>query len=134
MTKSRKRHRDLLLDNNNNFRADNIHTIRYVGSARNDGEIDRMQRADEYVDNASTTPDLSTACSISGFMRCKLDPCDHHLQIIWPPDALTRLVMAADGVSEEALDALLRRIVQTRKARPVDESNTPLPKQKGPDR
>jgi hypothetical protein len=87
-----------------------------VNSVRDDGKTDRTQRADDCVDNASTTSRFSMAYSISGSMQCEFYPCDHHLQIIWPPDALTRLLMAADGVSEEALDALLKRILQTRQA------------------
>jgi hypothetical protein len=34
--------------------------------------------------------------------------------LVWPPDALTRLLMAADGVTEDALDALFRRVMTIR--------------------
>jgi hypothetical protein len=37
-------------------------------------------------------------------LRC----CDNRLG--WPPDSLTRLMMKADGVTEEALGILVRRI------------------------
>jgi hypothetical protein len=36
--------------------------------------------------------------------------------VIWPPDALTRLMMEADHVSEIALDSLLQRIARARAA------------------
>jgi hypothetical protein len=38
--------------------------------------------------------------------------CQRHL--IWPPDALTRLLMQADGVTEDVLDALLQRVAGCR--------------------
>ena len=38
--------------------------------------------------------------------------CEHGL--LWPPDALTGLLMEADGITEDALDALFRRIMAIR--------------------
>jgi hypothetical protein len=48
-------------------------------------------------------------------MKCELKPCHHCWQVIWPPDALTRLLMEADGVTENALDALLKRVMLKRR-------------------
>jgi hypothetical protein len=49
------------------------------------------------------------------FRRCRdrmgqagQNRCLRH--VIWPPDALTRLLMQADGVTEDVLDSLLRRV------------------------
>jgi hypothetical protein len=46
----------------------------------------------------------------------KCERCRCCSSLIWPPDALTRLMMEADRVSEIALDALLQRIVRARAA------------------
>jgi hypothetical protein len=46
----------------------------------------------------------------------KCERCRCRSALIWPPDALTRLMMEADRVSEIALDALLQRIVRARAA------------------
>jgi len=48
------------------------------------------------------------------FMKCELNRCHHCSQVVWPPDALTRLLMEADGVTESALDAILKRVVLKR--------------------
>jgi hypothetical protein len=44
----------------------------------------------------------------------KCERCHCRSSPIWPPDALTRLMMEADHVSESSLDALLRRIARAR--------------------
>jgi hypothetical protein len=51
--------------------------------------------------------------TMNGF-ACKADWPRRGRPLDWPPDALTRLLMQADNVTEDALDALLRRIVAFR--------------------
>lgn len=48
-------------------------------------------------------------------MKCEINPCHHCWRVVWPPDALTRLLMEADGVAENALDALLKRVMLKRR-------------------
>jgi hypothetical protein len=71
-----------------------------------------MRHEGDYIDSATTSRCPPMPCETCRFMRCKLDPCRHSLQVAWPPDALTRLLMEADGVTESALDALLRRVAR----------------------
>jgi hypothetical protein len=53
----------------------------------------------------------SGACT---FIKGELNPCHNCWQVVWPPDALTRLLMEADGVTDSALHALLKRVVLKR--------------------
>jgi hypothetical protein len=73
-----------------------------------------MGHEGNYIDNETTSNCLPMPCETYGFMRCKFNPCHHSLRVAWPPDALSRLLMEADGVTESALDALLKRVVQKR--------------------
>lgn len=45
-----------------------------------------------------------------GSVMCKCEPCRCRPGLVWPPDALTRLLMDADSVSEIVLERLLQRI------------------------
>jgi hypothetical protein len=53
-------------------------------------------------------------CETCGCMMCEGHPSRQSLRMVWPPDALTRLLMKADGVAESTLDALLQRVARTR--------------------
>jgi hypothetical protein len=53
----------------------------------------------------------------SAICECECEPCCRSRWLPWPPDLITRLVMDADRVSENALAALLQRIAMERSAR-----------------
>jgi hypothetical protein len=68
---------------------------------------------------------LDTSAGFAGSPACykthegeirKSTRCRCRSSLIWPPDALTRLMIEADHVSEIELDALLQRIVRARAA------------------
>jgi hypothetical protein len=58
--------------------------------------------------------DVGTMNGFAGKLACATDWPRRGCLLDWPPDALTRLLMQADDVTEDALDSLLRRIVAVR--------------------
>ena len=75
---------------------------------------DLVQYEGKPTDEEGMAAGISGVCETCGSMICKTEPCCHISYIAWPPDALTRLLMDADGIQESALDALLKRVARTR--------------------
>jgi hypothetical protein len=55
-------------------------------------------------------------CESDGGAVCKCEPCRYRSGLAWPPDALTRLLMDADGVPEIVLERLLQRVAAAQAA------------------
>jgi hypothetical protein len=75
-----------------------------------------MPDEDDCVDNSPAFAGSPGHCKNDEDEIPKYKRCRCRSSAIWPPDALTRLMMEADHVSEIALDALLVRIAGARAA------------------
>jgi hypothetical protein len=53
-------------------------------------------------------------CPVSLAVTGESEKLRSHPELLWPPDPLTRLLMAVDGVTEKELGGLLRRIALAR--------------------
>jgi hypothetical protein len=73
-----------------------------------------MQYKGKPTDEEGMAAGISQVCETCGSMICKTESGCHISYITWPPDALTQLLMDADGIHESALDAILKRVARTR--------------------
>jgi hypothetical protein len=64
----------------------------------------------------SAVIDSPGRCESDGSAVCKCDPCRYRSALVWPPDALTRLLMDADGVPEIVLERLLQSVAAAQAA------------------
>jgi hypothetical protein len=69
-----------------------------------------MRRRKGWTDDIAVTNHLPTAGRYRAAAPRRCEPPSCELRLAGPPDALTRLLMEADGVTEADFDALLRRI------------------------